>query len=231
MESRPPAIDLPGDMVFLALSGSHAYGLATPDSDEDWRGVFQASTHALLGFTRVPETVTALPDITCWELGHFCRMLLRGNPNIIELLWLEPRFIATTSPVITRLRDLRSELLSAPMSEAYFGWIKREYLEITDPTKPGLDARLESKRASHLVRLLFSFRHAVRDHRLVVTLTGDEREMTYAVKRGKMKAADVLRLLDDLTAECRTLYAADPFAAPPTARVERILLDARAEKM
>jgi predicted nucleotidyltransferase len=75
-------------LLYKVLSGSHATNLVTPTSDEDWRGVYQVPTRTLLGLQQPPETVEVPPDETYWELGHFARLCIKGNPNIMELLWI-----------------------------------------------------------------------------------------------------------------------------------------------
>jgi len=83
---KAPNLAPPGDTDYLVLYGSHAHGTATATSDEDWRGVYRLPNDAFLGLDTPPRTWTAAPDVVMWELGHFCQLLLGGNPNIVEEL-------------------------------------------------------------------------------------------------------------------------------------------------
>lgn len=48
----PPCPEVPGLPIFRCISGSHAYGMSTPESDIDIRGVFVPSLDYLLGFMK-----------------------------------------------------------------------------------------------------------------------------------------------------------------------------------
>ncbi len=60
----------PSSIILEGITGSTAYGLATPDSDVDKHGIYQASTHEVLGLFPPKETVvTNDPDITYHEVA------------------------------------------------------------------------------------------------------------------------------------------------------------------
>lgn len=75
-------------VALVSLIGSQAYGMATPDSDSDYRGVYVADPEILLGLDRPqPQFERKDPDITVFELGKFCELAMAANPNILEVLW------------------------------------------------------------------------------------------------------------------------------------------------
>ena len=82
--------------------GSHSYGLNTPESDLDFRGVFlNRDLGSIIGIksgindneTRQTET----EDAQYWELRKFFKMLRDGNTQAVELLYLGGEHSATSS--------------------------------------------------------------------------------------------------------------------------------------
>jgi predicted nucleotidyltransferase len=73
--------------ILKTLVGSHAHGLAGPDSDKDYRSVFVMPTIELfrLGFkyqgTRMMKEEA---DETSWEIGHFLQLAMQCHPLVLE---------------------------------------------------------------------------------------------------------------------------------------------------
>jgi len=68
--------------------GSHAHGLATPESDYDYRGVFVVPTREILSLgSRIKNTnwIEGNVDDTSWEVGHFLNLAVHCNPTILEV--------------------------------------------------------------------------------------------------------------------------------------------------
>jgi len=226
LPSQAPRPSLPGRLIYQVLAGSHAYGLAGSGSDVDWRGVYLLPTESYLGLHlpgvgtgSLPEAISLEPDQAYHELRHYCRMLLKGNPNPLEWLWLEPRFIFISSPIIERLREMREHFLGEQMLKAYLGWAKAERL--------GLIAKWDAKAGSHLLRVLLDLRYALVERRLQVTFAGDERELLLAVKRGQLEASDALAIAEEREAECRQLAEAAAWPRVDAGPLEALLLEAR----
>jgi predicted nucleotidyltransferase len=223
-------VTLPGALRYQVLTGSRAYGLAGPGSDEDWRGFYQVPTAALFGLNPPTETVTLPPDQVYWELRHFAKLCLAGNPNIMDLLWIEPEFVTLSSPLAEALRRMRTTFFSSSMVAAYLGWAKSERLTLAPgDTVPGGEKRadLAGKRGSHLVRLLLGLRGALRDGEIRVRLTGPDLELVGAVKAGQVAAERVLAQVLSLEAECRALAENRAWGPANPALLEALLLAAR----
>ncbi len=96
--------------IFLARSGSHAYGTNLPTSDEDYRGVAIPPKQYFHGFMQVFEQAEVKdPDVVIFDIRKFFKLAADCNPNIIESLFVDESdwFIATThwQHVIHRFRD------------------------------------------------------------------------------------------------------------------------------
>lgn len=77
--------------VVISLSGAHAYGFPSPDSDLDLKCVHLAPTSTLLGFPRVAAPAERLEvidgveiDYSSNELGGVLLGVLKGNGNYLE---------------------------------------------------------------------------------------------------------------------------------------------------
>jgi hypothetical protein len=76
-------------VILQGIVGSTAYGLAREGSDVDRLGVYTLPPRQLLGLDKGPESIVSKdPDRTHHELGKFVRLLMKGNPTVMELLWL-----------------------------------------------------------------------------------------------------------------------------------------------
>lgn len=179
-----PVALTPGPVVFEVLSGSHAYGTAGPASDKDWRGVFLLPNHVFLGLDRAELTWEHKPsEQVFWELGHFCRLLLKGNPNIVSMLSTPEDCVLVEEPPFAGLRDMAPRLVTQSLRTAYMGWVFDEMRRVQKLEHgPEGRARGNGKRLSHVARLVYEFRHALSDGLLPVRLEGDELEFVLDVK-------------------------------------------------
>lgn len=79
--------------ILKVIVGSQAHGLAGPDSDFDYRGVFVVPTTELLSLGNTKMTTNwneGTNDDTSWEIGHFLNLATHCNPTILET-FLAPR--------------------------------------------------------------------------------------------------------------------------------------------
>ncbi|WP_288435563.1 nucleotidyltransferase domain-containing protein [uncultured Chryseobacterium sp.] len=73
-------------LLFEAISGSRAFGLATENSDTDIRGVYYLPKEEFFGLNYIPQISNETNDITYYEIGRFVELLQKNNPNILEIL-------------------------------------------------------------------------------------------------------------------------------------------------
>jgi len=73
--------------ILKVLVGSRSHGLATPNSDYDYRGVFVVPTSEILKIGGSPDHTQWIEgniDDTSWEIGHFLFLATKCNPTILE---------------------------------------------------------------------------------------------------------------------------------------------------
>lgn len=75
-----------GSIIFECISGSRAYGLATPNSDTDIRGVFILPKEQFYSLNYIGQINNETNDIAYYELRKFIELCSKNNPNIVEML-------------------------------------------------------------------------------------------------------------------------------------------------
>lgn len=105
-------------------AGSIAYGTNTPSSDTDFRGIFLAQKKFILTpFFNVREVQDSTEEDTkFYELNQYMKLYLDANPNILESLWVDDKFVTHRTPEYDLLRSHRETLLSTKLAFTYTGY-------------------------------------------------------------------------------------------------------------
>lgn len=94
-------------IVYAAVVGSQAWGLASEKSDEDVRGCFVLPFEEHASLYDAPDEIhDDERQIACWEIEKLVRQALRADPNTLELLWSPLHEVMT--PLGQRLVDERA---------------------------------------------------------------------------------------------------------------------------
>lgn len=129
--------------ILLTVGGSCAYGMNTPESDLDIKGIFLSEEKELLGYLGGPsqfdavehieplkchfnERVTKLAENGCegvlYELRKFMSLASVGNPNILEILFCDEEDVILNSRWGKLLRENRKLFLSQVVRYSYAGY-------------------------------------------------------------------------------------------------------------
>src|SRR6185369_14845841 len=92
-----------GWLLFEAITGSKAYGLNTPNSDTDIRGVFVLPKELFFSMHYTEQVSDERNDIVYYELGRFFELLTRNNPNVLEMLSIPPECMLYRHEIINRI--------------------------------------------------------------------------------------------------------------------------------
>lgn len=92
-----------GLVLLECISGSRAYGLDTPQSDTDIKGVFYLPRSAYFGIDYIPQISNETNDEVYYEIGRFVDLLLKNNPNLLELLATPADCILYRHPLMDKL--------------------------------------------------------------------------------------------------------------------------------
>lgn len=131
------------NIVYLYIAGSHCYGLNTSESDYDIRGCCVPPISYYLGLDRfdqsdsketieyiepyIPPTLflafkTEGIEPVVWSLNKAIRLAADGNPNMIELLFIDKRFILNSSPAIESFFKIREAFISKLLKHRFSGY-------------------------------------------------------------------------------------------------------------
>ena len=92
-------------ILFEAISGSRAYGLDTPESDTDIRGVFIQPRENLYGFSPLTQINDEACNVVFYEIGRFMELLVKNNPTVLELLYTPADCILYESKWFSEFRN------------------------------------------------------------------------------------------------------------------------------
>lgn len=114
--------------IYLCKHGSHAYGLSTPTSDLDIKGVCIAPSETYLGFLGKFEQQEQMvhsgypEDKVIYCLRKFFKLAAEANPNIIEVLFCDDEDILSIDKTGERLRGIRDAFISKKARHTFSGY-------------------------------------------------------------------------------------------------------------
>lgn len=91
-------------ILFEVISGSKSFGLDTPKSDTDIKGVYYLPLREFYGLHYIPQVSNETNDEVYYELGRFVELLLKNNPNILEILATPENCVLYKHPIMERLQ-------------------------------------------------------------------------------------------------------------------------------
>lgn len=123
-------------IIFATLHGSHAYGLNTPESDEDVRGICIAPKKLTYGFfSTFEQVVLNEPDTTIFSIQKFFKLAGLCNPNCVEILFTEPEDHIIVTPIGQKIIDNRHLFLSKMAKHSFMGYAKSQLHRIASHRK------------------------------------------------------------------------------------------------
>ena len=108
--------------ILLTLGGSHAYGMSTPTSDLDIRGIALNSRSDILLGTDFEQVDNKPTDTTIYSFNKMIELLSKSNPNTIEQLGCLPEHYLYLSGVGKELLDNRKMFLSKVCMHSFAGY-------------------------------------------------------------------------------------------------------------
>lgn len=153
----------PQHLLLKCISGSRAYNLAVPTSDTDIKGIYVLPQQELYGLKDTPQVANETNDEVYYEIGRFIDLLLKNNPNILELLSSPASTVLFRHP----LMDLISagDFLSKLCLDTFAGYAKTQVKKARGLNKK-INQTFDSQRKS-----LLDFCWVVED-KVTVPLTG-----------------------------------------------------------
>lgn len=198
-------------LIHAVIVGTQAFGLATPASDTDRRGVYVAPTASFWGFDKPPKHVEGPePDWFSWEVERFCVLALAGNPQVLEAL--HSPLVITTTPLGDELVALRQAFLSQEVHETYSRYGPSQLRKLRGDGHR--DGRPRWKQVMHVIRLLITGEELLRTGVLVLDV-GANADLLLAVRRGEVPWPQVEDWVSRLRVALDDARAASPLPQHP----------------
>lgn len=123
-------------LVMKSVFGSHLYGLATPKSDKDFKGIF-IPDHADMILQKAPKNYNHSTggdnskntaedvDTEMFALHEFIKLAAKGETVAIDMLHTPDEMLLADSPIWMLLRAQRSKFYTTNMV-AYIGYVRKQ---------------------------------------------------------------------------------------------------------
>ena len=146
--------DIEERLILVALTGSHSYGLNMPSSDKDYKGIFIASSEYYIGLKSIEQKDNGWEseegngkfdylgekDTVAYELRKYLRLAAKCNPNILELLFEDPKFYTYINDKGQVLIDNKELFLSKRVRHTYAGYAHQQIKKVKTHRKWLLNA-------------------------------------------------------------------------------------------
>jgi len=109
-------------VIFQAIVGSQAYGLATETSDTDIKGVYMQDAKEFLVMDRYTPHIEVNKDEFYYELRNFLTLLSVGNPTAIELLFSPKECVLQTTPEFELIQKYRTMFMTQKLYDSFGGY-------------------------------------------------------------------------------------------------------------
>ena len=107
-------------LLFEVISGSKSFGLNTPTSDTDIKGVYYLPKEKFYGLEYIPQIANDTNDEVYYEIGRFVELLIKNNPNILEILATPEDCILYKHPLMEKLQ--LNDFLSKLCKDTFAGY-------------------------------------------------------------------------------------------------------------
>ncbi len=139
LSSEQVGVLLPDNLILLGYRGSIAHNMYVPQNnpdsidDKDLMGVYVAPPEHYLGFGRadVHEKFINEWDSVCYEIRKFIKLLLKCNPNVISLLWVDEPHILYQHELGRLLREHRHLFVSKQAYHSFTGYAYAQFKRMT----------------------------------------------------------------------------------------------------
>lgn len=213
-------------VIYRCQVGSKAFGLSNESSDDDIRGIFLPPADRHWSLHAVPQQIEfndGQLDEVFWELEKFLRLALKANPNILETLWTP--MVLESSPIGSRLRQMRNKFLSKHIYKTYSGYAISQFRRMKNSFQK--KGTFKTKHAMHLIRLLHSGIGALRTGEIMVDVSEFRSELL-AIRNAQYSFEEVEKMAGELNKQFADAFEATDLPDQPDFNaVDQLLIDAR----
>ena len=111
-----------GFIIYECIIGSKAYGISTPTSDIDTKGVFIQPIDSILGFGYIDQISDKKGDRTFFEIRRFLQLLKSANPTMLELLNIPEDCLIKKDPIMEMVIENKEKFVTKACRNSYGGY-------------------------------------------------------------------------------------------------------------
>ncbi len=235
---------IPNDLIFLGYRGSIAHGMYVPNSDpnsiddKDVMGVFTAPISHYIGTKKIKDVREKWYkewDCVYYEVLKLAKLLEKGNPNVLTLLWLDGRHIIYKSSEWNLFVDNRDAFSSKNVYHSFVGYAHGQLHRMTHMSFNGYMGKkrkelvekygYDCKNAAHLIRLLRMGIEFLTEGILYVERKNDATQLL-EIKWGEWTLDSVKKEAEKLFASCEQAYIHSPLPIKPDSeRINEICIN------
>lgn len=214
-------------LILHGVVGSTAYNLAREGSDVDTLGIMMAPTEDFFRFRNITETVVRKdphPDCTIHELSKFVSLIVKGNPTVIEALFMV-NYHNIDEEGWALVANRSAFLSHRAVKGSYLGYVDGQVKRLLKrgDFDPDMKKRRE-KHARHCYRLLVQAEQLITKGYMTLWLTDAQRATAFAV--GEMSDTMFASYIEDAIAKIKKLDSVLP-EEPDVERIDELMLRLR----
>jgi len=240
MKSLPDNIktlpELSSQSILLSYRGSIAHNLYQPSNepnsidDIDLMGICVPEVSYYFGLDKFAPRDTKEMfidewDIVCYELRKFVYLLMKGNPNVISMLYLKPEHYLVKHPAAELLIENRALFNSHEIYHSFIGYAKAQLYKTEHMAFKGYMGEkrkklvekfgYDTKNAGHLIRLMMMCNEWLVEKNFEVYRDFD-RQFLLNIKNGIYSLDQIKEMAANLFTKGEALFKAQQKTIPET---------------
>jgi hypothetical protein len=231
--------------ILRGLVGSAVHGLSNPGTDDrDEMGVAVEPREYVIGLRRFEHFVYRTRDegepsgpgdldLTIYGLRKYMRLVVKGSPTALLLLFVPEDELVTRTPLGDRLRELAPAFVCRRTGQAFLGYVdsqRRGLIGGVRGTRTRELSRLhgyDTKYAMHALRIAHQGLELLTEGRINLPVREPHRSRLMAVRRGEVELDEVLDELHERIATLeRAVASAEVPDEPDRDAADRFLVEA-----
>lgn len=214
--------------AFVTIVGSKLYGIATANSDTDFKGFGFCEIDEIIGLKTFEqqEYNNQKPDGpeksegVIYDIRRYVHLCLKANPTVIEIAYANPKFFMHTTAIGLEVADfVRKHMLTQRLFPAYSAYHRAQMRKLQSMERTGkrkdevLEHGYDLKFASHAYRLARQCVIVLTENTLRPTLDPEDAEMCLKIRRGEFSKEEALAILEKVD---KDMYSAHQTTSIPT---------------
>ena len=220
--------------IYVSIVGSRLYGINHAESDVDIKGIGFGELDEYCGLkTKEQDDYSNGKEGkdsyngTIYEVRRCLKLLLTGNPTVIEPFFADPKYILHTTKLGEHIaKFVRENIISKHFFKPYFYYHRDQIKEFTNSNREGKRKELfekygfDGKFAGHAYRLAKQCVMLMKTGKLNPTIVGEDKEIIMKMRNYEYTKEECLSFLNNNVNEMNEAFASSTI--PETVDREKV---------